>query len=187
MWLDQAVFFNEWRNKCFGALHNARLDLSDPKLLIRSTEETDLSVLAQFFERNNVPSVTKQFDPFPLNHETAFLITRVQHQDRYYVAFLDSCLVGFAMLRGWDAGYSVPSFGILIDIDHYQNGYGSMMLQYVIEQACALNCPQIRLSVYGSNHGALLLYQSHGFVEVERQLVVRDGVPDDKIVMYKYL
>jgi ribosomal protein S18 acetylase RimI-like enzyme len=161
--------------------------MSDLDLVIRSTQEDDLLVLSQFFARNNLPSVTRQFDPFPLTCETAFRITRVQHQDRYYVALLGSCLVGFAMLRGWDEGYSIPSLGILIDKSHHQSGYGRMMLQYVIKQAYAIGCFRIRLSVYASNSRALRLYQLHGFVEDERHPVFRDGVPDDKIIMHKDL
>jgi len=39
-------------------------------------------------------------------------------RDCYAGLFWSGELVGFYMLRGWDAGYDVPAFGVLIDIQH---------------------------------------------------------------------
>jgi len=64
------------------------------------------------------------FDPFELTAERAQLIVSSTSRDRFYLAWLDSELVAMSMLRGFDAGYAVPSFGILVDRRHRGRGVG---------------------------------------------------------------
>jgi ribosomal protein S18 acetylase RimI-like enzyme len=54
---------------------------------------------------------------------------------------------------------------------------------WTVEQARLRGCAAVRLTVYAGNLPALGLYQSLGFVEQERQSVVRAGRPDEKVVM----
>lgn len=42
-------------------------------------------------------------------------ILAARKRDVYSGMFWRGRLVGFFMLRGWDAGYEVPSFGVLVD------------------------------------------------------------------------
>src|SRR5208337_259421 len=98
---------------------------STSALELREIAETDEVCLASFFTDNNAPQVVRQFNPFPLTAELARTIAKVRCRDHYYGAFLGDRMVGFSMLRGWDDGYTVPSFGILIDRDFHGRGYGS--------------------------------------------------------------
>ena len=157
------------------------------EVIIRRVEPGDYEGLVRFFEENNVVEVTRQFHPFPLNKETAHHIVCTNHLDRYYVALFRDQIIGLCMLRGWDKGYSIPSFGILVDRRFQNRGLGTRMTKLVITEARKLGCHQVRLSVYASNEVALRLYASLGFIESDRKSVLVMGQPDEKIIMIKDL
>lgn len=91
------------------------------------------------------------------------------------------------MLRGWEEGYTVPSFGMFIDHRQHGKGYGKELLGKTIEAAQKLGCHQIRLSVYASNQPACKIYAAYGFFETERIDIEEHGEKDQKIIMVKDL
>ena len=156
-------------------------------VIIREVRLVDYDALARFFEGNDIPRIVQHFHPFPLTSETANNIARTSHLDHYYVALLDDRIVGLSMLRGWDEGFSVPSFGIVVDQHFHGRGFGKRMLEHALEEARRLGCQYVMLSVYASNGAALQLYQSMGFREDTREPVMVAQKPDEKIVMLKGL
>ncbi len=154
---------------------------------IREVTEEDAFSLAQFFEDNNTPEVTRQFSPFPLTAETASRIARDRRRDRYYIGLDRGKIVALAMLRGWDEGFEIPSFGICVDRRYRRRGIGRAMTQFSIAAARALGATSIRLSVYASNARAIGLYEGLGFHETERRPVSVAGTSDVKIVMAREL
>ena len=157
------------------------------EVITRRVEPGDYEELVRFFEENNVDEVTRQFHPFPLNEGTAHHIARTNHLDRYYIALFRDQVVGLCMLRGWDEGYSIPGFGILVDRRFQNRGLGTKMTEFAITEARKLGCHQVRLSVYASNEVALSLYTSLGFIESERKAVLVAGQRDEKIITLKDL
>jgi len=139
--------------------------------------------LAELFERNCRPEVTSSFDPFPLTAREARRVALESHNDGYYVASRNGSLVGFSMLRGFDEGYEIPSFGIFVDHAAHGQGVGRALTEWTIEAARQGGCASVRLSVYATNAVALDLYASLGFVEQERRRLDRAAGPDEKIVM----
>ena len=154
---------------------------------IHQVQATDEERLARFFERNNRPETTKYFQPFPLSAQTACRVVRVAHKDRYYIATRQEELIGFCMLRGWEEGFTIPNFGVLVDYEHQRQGVGRQMTEFALQEARTLNCSSVRLSVHASNTAALRLYLSQGFREVIRESVMVAGERDSKIVMLKDL
>jgi len=154
---------------------------------VREIAPRDASALAAFFRRNDVPEVTTGFDPFPLTAEEAERIASEPRKDRYYAAFLDDRIVGMAMLRGWDEGYEVPSFGVVVDHRYQRCGIGGVLTDHAIAQAKELGCPRVRLSVYGRNEQAQRMYGVRGFVETSRETVERADGREERIVMVKVL
>jgi ribosomal protein S18 acetylase RimI-like enzyme len=73
------------------------------------------------------------------------------------------------MLRGWDEGFVVPSFGIAVDARWHGRGLGTRMSAWTVEQARALGAPSVRLTVYTDNPGARRIYERLGFAERERR------------------
>lgn len=156
-------------------------------LKLKLIDEGDLGQLSAFFEENNVQAILDTFSPFTLTEETARWIACQSHQDRYYLGLNQDEMIGFSMLRGWDEGFSVPSFGIFIDHRCHGKGYGKELLDLTIDAARELGCSQIRLSVFASNPAARKIYRSRGFTERENIPVEHKGVMDEKIIMLKDL
>jgi ribosomal-protein-alanine N-acetyltransferase len=139
--------------------------------------------LAALFERNRIPSVTDVFDPFALDADQARKLALETGEDAYYLGRRGVLAVGFSMLRGFDEGYSIPSFGVFVDHRHHGQGIGRELTAWTIAQARRRGCPAVRLTVYATNLAACRLYESLGFLEQARHSVDRKGRPDEKIVM----
>ena len=68
------------------------------------------------------------------------------------------------MLRGWDEGYSVPSFGVAVDRAYRGRGIARGLLLYAIEYARKRGASTMMLKVHLDNSIALRLYESEGFI-----------------------
>jgi ribosomal protein S18 acetylase RimI-like enzyme len=139
--------------------------------------------LADLFKRNRASTVSDTFDPFELTAEQARRIAVAPRRDLFFVARLGGPLVAMSMLRGFDKGFAIPSFGIFVDHRHHGRGIGRELTTWTVKIARDQDCPAVRLSVYQSNTAALRLYRSLGFQERERTPVERADEPDEKIVM----
>jgi ribosomal protein S18 acetylase RimI-like enzyme len=144
--------------------------------VIRELTVADEAALASFFERNNRPEVTETFHPFPLDAERAHWICVAPRQDRYFAAWLYDAIVGLAMLRGWDEGFETPSFGILVDYQHYGKGLGRALTEHALQLADELRAPRVRLTVHPANARAVHLYERAGFRRAE-------NLPDGRLLM----
>jgi glycosyltransferase involved in cell wall biosynthesis/ribosomal protein S18 acetylase RimI-like enzyme len=157
------------------------------RLVLRQLVTDDERALERFFLRNAVPQVTRTFDPFPLSTESARTIVSKPKRDRYYGAFLGRRVIGMTMLRGWDEGFDVPSFGVVVDRDFQGHRVGKRLTDFALAEASRLGSEHVRLSVYSSNPVAHEMYVRRGFKELEREPVNRAGVADERIVMIKAL
>lgn len=111
------------------------------------------------------PQARKFFHPHPLTREMADALCArsLQARDRYDVADIDGRLVGYAMLRGWDEGYTVPSFGAAVHPEYRGQGIGRALLRHEIAAARAAGAVRLRLTVYRANRAACRLYAHEGF------------------------
>ncbi len=150
---------------------------------IRMVDTRDFEALSLFFRKNDVPEVRKHFHPFPQDEESAIRISRTLYLDRYYNAILQEQIIGLCMLRGWDQGFQIPSFGVMIDLDFCRRGLGRWMTEFAIAEARNLSCPAVRLSVFESNSAAMKIYLSLGFQEIEREPCKIGCLEDVRIVM----
>jgi len=154
---------------------------------LKQIQPEDLDILTLLFLQNNIPVITDTFHPFPLTAESAQWIACESKLDRFFIAFQGDIAVGFSMLRGWDEGYNVPSFGIFVDFRFHGRGLGSLVLEQTIEEARKAGCEKMRLSVYANNPAALAIYIRKGFIETERVDAMHLGLPNQKIIMIKGL
>lgn len=131
---------------------------------IRAVRPADRDALGRFFVQNDVADVTRFFHPFPLTAATAATLCERPTRDLYRVAFVGDLLVGFYMLRGWDEGYDVPSFGVLVDREWTGRGFGRALTLAAIEDSRRLGCRTLRLTVHADNLPAASLYEALGFI-----------------------
>jgi ribosomal-protein-alanine N-acetyltransferase len=68
------------------------------------------------------------------------------------------------MLRGWDEGYSIPSFGVAVGVPYRGAGIARSLLRYAIASARERGAVTLMLKVHLDNPNARHLYESEGFV-----------------------
>jgi RimJ/RimL family protein N-acetyltransferase len=104
------------------------------------------------------------FEGLPKDPEALRSILLSSQADCYWAIRVEEMLVGLFMLRGFDAGYSAPSFGVVIKRAFRGAGLGRLALKYA-EAWCRLKkVESMMLTVSEENQRALALYESCGFV-----------------------
>jgi ribosomal protein S18 acetylase RimI-like enzyme len=113
------------------------------------------------------------FHPHPMTRIEARRIATggAGRKDIYFAAFVEGRLAGYGMLRGWDEGYAIPSFGVAVGTAYRGLGLGRLLLRYAIETARGRGAQTMMLKVHLDNPSARHLYESEGFVFEE--------MPDD--------
>jgi len=115
----------------------------------------------------------KHFIPFTDYSETYInKILSDKKSDKYFGLFLNDDIVGFYMLRGFDAGYEIPSYGVWISSKYTNKGLSTLTLYHAFSFCKLNNIKTLMLKVHPDNTIAKKLYEKFGFVKV--------GV-DDKI------
>jgi ribosomal protein S18 acetylase RimI-like enzyme len=106
---------------------------------------------------------TLRFHPHPFTAAEAERIAAHAGRDVYAVLEADGQLVAYGILRGWDAGYAVPSLGIAVRRDARGRGYGRQMMAWLASEARSRGADRIRLRVDPANGPARRLYESLGY------------------------
>lgn len=153
-------------------------------LYFREININDVESLGNLFEINNRKEITDFFYAFPMSYKTAYEILTKAKKDKFFVAILDDQFIGFSMLRGFDEGFNIPSFGIFIDFLHQNRRYGCKFIIWVLNWADCNKIKSIRLSVNIDNKIALNLYQSLGFIKTNEY---KDKFNHLHLVMHRHL
>lgn len=105
----------------------------------------------------------KHFSPFELSASGVVDALSCARKDGYWIISLDERLAGFFMLRGFDQGYEIPSFGVYVARWASNRGLSKIALAFAVGQCRELGCPALRLSVHPDNAVALAAYETAGF------------------------
>lgn len=106
---------------------------------------------------------SQYFIPFTFDFETISEILSKVKNDQVYGIYVEQNLAGFYMLRGFDEGYSVPSYGVWISENYSNKGLSTFTLQHAIS-FCKLNSiKKIMLKVHPDNLSAKHIYEKYGF------------------------
>lgn len=134
---------------------------------IRRISTSDAPVLGEFFTALAADSDTEQFfHPHPFTRDYAVELCNIvpARKDRYYVACFGEVVIAYMMLRGWDEGYSVPSFGVTNHPAVRDVGLGQALLAHAVAECRAAGATKLRLTVFKNNERALHVYRKFGFV-----------------------
>jgi len=93
---------------------------SNNSFLIRPLEPNDADLIAVFM-RSQPPEYLRFFYAFGSDESAISHMLSAVRRNIYSGVFWQANLIGIFMLRGWDEGYEVPSFGVLID-KNYRGG-----------------------------------------------------------------
>ncbi len=133
---------------------------------IRKIKSGDKDSLSDFFERiNNDEKAANFFHPHPLTKKYAKeLVGKIKKsKDLYFIVVQKNKIVGYSMLRGWDEGYNIPSFGICIHPEYQGQGLGKLLTDYTLNKAKEKKADKVMLKVYKNNKKAHQLYEKIGF------------------------
>ncbi len=86
-------------------------------LMIRALKAEDACAVSAML-RAQPPEYARFFYAFDFAEAAIAQMITASVRDAYAGIFWQGNLVGVFMLRGWDAGFEVPSFGVLIDVRH---------------------------------------------------------------------
>ena len=133
---------------------------------IRQLRSHDAQALGVLFDELRDDPASVHFHPHPFTHDAALRIAerRGIRRDAYFGAFLDGRLIGYGMLRGWDEGYDIPSFGVAVRVHNRGMGIGRRLLRHAISIARRRRAPSVMLKVHPANANAKVLYETEGFI-----------------------
>jgi len=137
--------------------------MNSASLEIRIVDETLEKPLAEFFRDLRKAGDDKYFHPHPLTDDEAKRRAQYSGKDLYYVLMEGGKVIGYAMLRGWDEGYEVPSLGIAMHPSVRGMGLGKLFVRFLHVAARRRGCGKIRVKVYPENVTAVALYKKLGY------------------------
>lgn len=150
-------------------------------IAVRLLTPTDAAALGEFLAAaHDHPPTAELFHPHPLTREFAAELCGklVAIKDRYFALFVGDRVAGYAMLRGWDEGYKVPSFGVCVHPALQNAGVGHLLTTFGIEESRRAGAEKVRLTVYKRNERAAHLYAKYGFAFSEKDSDSLVGVLD---------
>lgn len=130
--------------------------------------------LANFFQELKETGDDLYFHPHEFSAEEAKYLSEYKGPDLYCVLIESERVLAYGMLRGYEAGYDVPSLGIVVHPSERGKGLGKSMMNFLHTVARRKGSKQVRLKVYPSNIIALSMYKSLGYIfgpEEDDQLV----------------
>lgn len=133
------------------------LSLEIRKLTVNQSEE--LANLLQSSEKE----YTQYFIPFTFEIETISGILSKAIKDQFYGIYLDNSLAGFYMLRGFDDGFEIPSYGVWIAKEFSAKGISKLTLHHAITFCKTNNIKKLMLKVHPDNLIAKKIYENFGF------------------------
>ena len=133
-------------------------------LMFRPLRAEDASALSKWL-RAQPPTYARFFRPFGYDEGSIAKTLASQGPDVFMGLFWREEIVGFFMLRGWNEGYEVPAFGILID-EQYR-GYGLEMAALdTAKVICRLrNVSRLMIKMHPDNISAKGVARKTGFVQ----------------------
>lgn len=134
------------------------------ELLIRPLAFSDASIISNFLLIQDKEYI-KFFTPFSFDVETISSILSKKNKDGYFGIIWKDRVIGLFLLRGWDDGYQIPSYGVVIDQMYNNRGLGQLTMEFSKAYCRLCACHQIMLKVHPQNKVAQHIYEKNGFVQ----------------------
>ncbi len=134
--------------------------------MIRELITHDAPALARLLAAQR-PEYLAHFRPFDLDEATIAGVLSAARRDRFWALVESGELVGFFMLRGFDAGYQRPSYGVFVAESVAGRGLGRASLEFALEWCAANGVERVLLKVAKENIRARRIYIAAGFEFVE--------------------
>jgi len=132
-------------------------------LIVRSLKTEDAAALSSLLRAQSL-TYMRFFTPFSFDQETMASLLATRRKDVFMGIYWQNELCGFFMLRGWDEGFDVPAYGVLIAEEC--SGYSLAQLSIrMAKSICKLRgSSRLMLKVHTDNVAARILYEEAKFV-----------------------
>ena len=137
---------------------------ADNIINFRRLTPNDAEALSELMNQDS-KDYNQYFVAFEFDKTTIENILTKAKNDLYYGVYWKEELTGFYMLRGFDEGYAIPSYGVYISSRFNNKGFGALTLNHAISTCRLLGLKKLRLKVHKENTFALKQYVKFGFVE----------------------
>jgi len=134
-------------------------DIQIKKINVESAKD-----LAELLKKEN-PEYSKYFTAFNFDYETIKAKLMNLKNDSFWGIYVENALIGFYMLRGFDEGYEIPSYGVFISKYFSGKGLSKLTLQHAISYCKINGISQLMLKVHPDNIVAKKIYEDFGFKE----------------------
>jgi [ribosomal protein S18]-alanine N-acetyltransferase len=144
-------------------------------LQVRQLAVGDGPHLADLFGAFSRADYDRFFHPHAFDSETAYGIASYAGLDYFCCGWNSQLAVAYGMLRGFDAGFAVPSLGIAVHPDYRSAGIAKLVMEHLHDAARARGATSIRLKVYPENQAARSLYARLDYIfgkEIEQGQLV---------------
>ena len=109
---------------------------------------------------------SRYFTPFQFTPRVLETILSTATKDRYNLIRVDERVAGFYMLRGFDEGFQIPTYGVWISPDFGRLGIGRLTLDHAISTCRLMGVKELMLKVHPENSVAKNLYEKSGFKRI---------------------
>lgn len=121
--------------------------MTSTDLTVRPLRVEDARAVSEML-RAQSPDYARFFYAFSFDAGDIARILEGRKRDVYSGMFWQERLVAFFMLRGWDAGYDVPSFGVFVDEKHRGRAFMKISLD-VAKLICRLaGAPRLMAKIH---------------------------------------
>lgn len=134
------------------------------EIILKKLGPESAEELSELMQKEN-PEYSKYFIPFEFDLHTIQEKIKKLHLDSFWGIFIDETLAGFYMLRGFDEGYKIPSYGVWISKKYAGKGLSKFTLRHAISYCRINNIKEIMLKVHPENVIAKKIYEDFGFVK----------------------
>jgi len=124
----------------------------------------DLALELSELLQNSDLDYSRYFIPFSFDFKTVKKILTDVNLDLFFGIFVNNKLIGFYMLRGFDEGYDIPSYGVWVSSEFSGRGIARLTLQHAISFCKINNINKLMLKVHPDNLKAKKLYEDFGFI-----------------------
>ena len=138
--------------------------LTGNNLAIRPLAIDDATALSSFLQ-TQATGYARFFRPFSFDADAIVDVLANARQDVLMGLYWQDQVVGFFMLRGWNEGYDVPAFGILIDESYRGCGLEMLSLE-TAKIICRLRgASRMMIKMHPDNISAKGVARKTGFVQ----------------------
>lgn len=129
---------------------------------IRPLHACDAPALAKLLAAQRADYIA-HFSPFEFDERTVAEVLSTARRDRFWALCTDGEIAGFFMLRGFDAGYARPSYGVFVAEHAAGRGLARESLRFALEWCAENGVESVLLKVARENQRARGIYIAAGF------------------------